>query len=353
MEKGLVSVIIPVYNAEKYIQKCWEYISKQSYTKWEVIFINDGSKDKTETICKELCETNESVFYYKKENGGPASARNIGIRHANGEYIYFMDVDDILHENAFELLEQTCCLQAVDLVIGNALRIDIYGNKKKEWANKSQLFANRSEVKKLVESYAKDIKSNKIMWSAWGKLYRASIIKENNILFNEQVFAWEDVLFVFSYLGYCDSCYVLEDCLYTYIHYEQANFASKRSYLGPMDFKYTVNEISKILKGGVQTNDNSYEKVINNCYSEYAIWSMFNNIRLYPVHSIDDFLGLYRNIHNLVNDIVLQRSIDEYEQKHEDNAQIIPCLVKHKMSIGIIIVFRLQLWNNKRRGIKK
>lgn len=346
MKKGLVSVIVPVYNAEKHIRNCYGYISEQSYKNWEVIFVNDGSTDQTESICRELSKNNDSVYYYAKDNGGPASARNVGISHANGEYLYFMDVDDILHANALEILEKAYRIQDVDFVIGNTLRIDIYGNKKKEWNEGDLLFSNREGIKQLVERYANDIKSNKILWSAWGKLYKSSIVKSNKVLFDEHVYAWEDVLFVFSYLTYCNSCYILKECLYTYIHYGQENIASGRSYLGPMDYKYTVSKISNILC------ENKFKSVINNCYSEYAIWSMFNVIRLMPRNQQHYYRKIYMNIHRIVTDKVLQESIYSYIQKHDDNARIIPFLIKHKMSIAIIIVFKLQIKYKLKRGKK-
>ncbi len=346
MEKGLISVIVPVYNAKKYIEKCAACVLNQTYTNWELIFVNDGSEDETGLICKEMCKNNNKVRYFEKTNGGPASARNVGIHHANGEFMYFMDVDDILHENALKALIDAYRVHNVDFVIANSLRIDIYGNEKREWTDKDILYANREEIEHLVEQYANDIKSNKVLWSAWGKLYRTDIVENNGLRFNEDVHAWEDVLFVFTYLVFCNSCYYLGNCLYTYCHFGQDNVASGRSWLGPMDFKYTIDEIKKILC------DKKFQTVIENCYSEYAIWSMFNNIRLMPGSIPDYRKKLYNNIHELVNDRMLQESIHSYVQKHEDNAKIIPFLIRHKMTRTVIWVFKLQIFNKRQRGKK-
>lgn len=346
MDRELVSIIIPIYNGEKHILKCWNNIWNQTYKNWEVIFVNDGSTDKTELICQDICMKNKNVCYYTKKNGGPASARNEGINHAKGEYMYFLDVDDILHENALEILVETFNHHNVDFVIGNTIRIDIYGNKRKEWDKEDAIYKNRGEINQLVERYADDIKSNKIFWSAWGKLYKSSIIKEHHIFFDEQVYAWEDVLFVFSYMVYCNSCYISKECLYTYVHYGQENIASGRSYRGPMDYKYTVREIEKIL------NEEKYKSVLENCYSEYAIWSLFNVIRLMPKKTKNYYRSLYSSIHEIVCDNKLQMSISSYTQKHDDNFRIIPLFIKWKMSIAIIIAFKLQIKAKLRRSKK-
>lgn len=347
MQDDLISIIIPVYNAELYIAKCMKYVQNQTYSNIEIIFIDDGSNDKSRELCREYVERDFRIKYFYKTNGGPASARNVGIRNAHGKYLYFMDVDDKLEENAIELLYQAYQKENVDFVIGNTKRIDIYGNEHIEWKEEDKIFKDRKEVTDFVYEFANDIKSYKILWSAWGKLYCSEIVKKNHVYYNEKVYAWEDVLFVISYLVYCNSVFYVGKCLYTYCHYGQANIASGRSYLGPLDFRYTIKEIKKILNG------KRYRQVIGNCYSEYAIWSMFNNIRLMKIHSVQDIRKLYSNIYKIAKDKRLQNSIQYYVQKHNDNARIIPFFIKMGGWIWpIIIIFKLQIRKNeiKSRG---
>lgn len=337
MKEDLVSIVIPVYNAQAYIETCMECVQNQTYRNIEIIIVDDGSEDKSAELCNIYARQDVRIKYFHKSNAGPASARNEGIRHASGKYIYFMDVDDILEKDAVELLHNAYQKHDVDFVIGNTKRIDIYGKERAEWKNKNEVFGDRKAVIRFVSSFADDIKSYKVLWSAWGKLYRADIIQKNHLYYNEKVHAWEDVLFVVAYLVYCNSIFYLGDCLYTYIHCGQSNIASNRSYLGPLDFRYTVKEIRKILKG------KEYNQVIGNCYSEYAIWSIFNNVRLLKIHTVQDMRQLYSNIYRIVKDERLKRSIGYYVQKHDDNARIIPFLIKRGWVWFIIIVFRLQL----------
>lgn len=99
-----ISVIIPVYNAEKYLDRCLSSISKQSYKDYEIILINDGSTDGSNTICEAWQKKKDNIKVIHKDNGGSASARNIGISIAQGEYIAFIDADDFVHDKYLEIL---------------------------------------------------------------------------------------------------------------------------------------------------------------------------------------------------------------------------------------------------------
>ena len=96
MREDLISIIVPVYNAETYIEKCMECIRNQTYDNIEIIVINDGSSDKSQELCKLYQEKDERIQYFHKKNGGPASARNEGRRRAKGKYLYFNKRSDSL-----------------------------------------------------------------------------------------------------------------------------------------------------------------------------------------------------------------------------------------------------------------
>ena len=94
MEKELISIIVPIYNVEKYLRQCLESISEQTYKNFECLLINDGSPDNSAEICREYVEKDARFRYFEKENGGLASARNLGIKYSKGKYISFIDSDD-------------------------------------------------------------------------------------------------------------------------------------------------------------------------------------------------------------------------------------------------------------------
>ena len=111
MQNYLISIIIPIYNGDKYIRRCLESILSQSYDNYEVLMINDGSTDDTETICRSYSKRDSRFKYYKKANGGVSSARNFALKKCKGKYISFIDADDyissIFLEQAVFLLEHT------------------------------------------------------------------------------------------------------------------------------------------------------------------------------------------------------------------------------------------------------
>lgn len=339
----LISVIIPVYNAEMHIAQCMECIQNQTYKKLEIIFVDDGSDDRSAELCKNYAEQDDRVKYVYKMNGGPASARNAGIKKACGKYIYFLDADDIIEDNAIERLYEIFLSENVDFVIGNAVHINTFGEKCIVGDRKNKLYKDRESVKELVYEFADDIKSHKILWTVWGKLYRSDIIKTNNLCYNEKIDAWEDTMYVIMYLAHCASVSYIGDCLYTCDHYrqsdctKQSDCASGRMWLGPLDFRYTVREVEKVL------NEKRYERVIGNCYSEYAILSMFTSTRLLRINTAHDLRRLYANIYRIVHDRKLQKSIRYYVQKHDDNAKIIPFFVRKKCVWLILITFKLQI----------
>ena len=104
MEDELISIIVPIYNVEKYLRQCLDSIQNQTYQNFECLLINDGSPDNSADICREYVEKDSRFRYFEKENGGLSDARNHGIRQSKGSYLTFVDSDDWLENDALQLL---------------------------------------------------------------------------------------------------------------------------------------------------------------------------------------------------------------------------------------------------------
>ena len=117
-EQSLISVIVPVYNVEKYLRPCVESILEQTYKNIEVILVNDGSTDKSKAICLELAEKDKRISYYEKANSGLSDTRNVGLEKAKGEYIAFVDSDDLLAPNAVRTLYELCRKYDTGIAVG-------------------------------------------------------------------------------------------------------------------------------------------------------------------------------------------------------------------------------------------
>ena len=120
---GLISIIVPVYNAERYLGHCLESIIGQTYKKIEIILLDDGSTDNSGKICDEYALKDNRVKVFHTENKGPSAARNKGIENSNGEFIFFVDADDFIKSNALDLLIGNYHQTKADIIIGDFKRV--------------------------------------------------------------------------------------------------------------------------------------------------------------------------------------------------------------------------------------
>lgn len=207
MERALVSIIIPVYNAEKYLKICIKSVMNQTYSLFECILVNDGSSDNSEAIIKKIIKDDKRFKYVYQENGGPSKARNTGIRVAEGKYTAFIDVDDRIDENYIELL--------VKEIINNDVVCCGYIDESSYGLLKHIDFNNNIEKKLFI----KDI-INGTGGVLWAKMFRTDIIRHNNLILDEKLYQSEDMIFVLEYVGYVKKWKILKEYIY---HYNRLN----------------------------------------------------------------------------------------------------------------------------------
>lgn len=202
-----VSIIIPVYNVEKYIDNCINSLIKQTYKNIEIILVDDGSKDNSYEICQNYSKKYSFIKSYHKSNGGPSSARNYGIKKSSGYYICFVDSDDYVSEKYIEKL----LIEDFDLSFGGMA--DVFNNKKieKPICNQIEKYYDNDIYIKLLENVESDFFN-----SPCCKLFKKSIIEENNLKYNESLHMGEDLIFNINYLKHCNSLIMIPNCLYFY-----------------------------------------------------------------------------------------------------------------------------------------
>lgn len=209
----MISIIIPVYNVKKYLKDCLDDILKQTYTDWECILVDDGSKDGSDEICDSYVLKDTRFKVIHKENGGVSSARNCGIDAAKGEWITFVDADDKLTSNFLKsLIEHTN--ENDELVVGGNRYFGLEEGQTVPPENKVVL---RQEFKSLI-FIDTDWTWQRIFYVVWGKLFRMSIIKDNGLLFDTNMVISEDTIFLLTYMTHVNSvCMVVaSDYLYRY-----------------------------------------------------------------------------------------------------------------------------------------
>lgn len=178
----LVSIIVPVYKVEEYLDRCIESIVNQTYSNIEIILVDDGSPDRCPQMCDEWAKKDNRIKVIHKENGGVSSARNAGIAIAKGEWLWFVDSDDTVQINALEELAEY--FNTADLIVFNAKNDELY-----------------TKNEKFFDSYYFRYQFG---FEPWNKLYKKSIIVDNDLRFDTEENVGEDLLFNITYYQYAD-----------------------------------------------------------------------------------------------------------------------------------------------------
>lgn len=204
-----VSVIVPVYNVEKDVQRCIDSILSQRCQDFELILVNDGATDNSGKICIDASKKDERIRYFEKKNGGLASARNYGLERAVGEYICFVDSDDLIDRNCLsfciEKAEKTDC----DVVICGYYMEN--GKSLSPITAKEGIYCGDEIFDALTE-----LKAKNLIDPAWNKLYKHSFLKQNGMLFPEGEI-YEDTDFNLRLLRHKPKIAVFGECFYHYV----------------------------------------------------------------------------------------------------------------------------------------
>lgn len=224
MQEPLVSVIVPVYNTEKYVARAVESIQNQIYTNIEILLVNDGSTDCTEKECLKCAEKDSRIRYFWKENGGVSSARNLALKEAKGEYITFCDSDDAWRDDLLLLAVRHMQEGEYDMVR--------FGFKSQDETlypsdNLPELVIDQKEL--LIEYFTNGV-IYRNMLNSTGGIYKNEIIKEKKIVFNEELKIGEDSEFVIQYTLCCGLVrFINEQPYYYYQLFEDRDSATAKN----------------------------------------------------------------------------------------------------------------------------
>ena len=240
-DNKLISVIVPVYNAEQHLERCINSILAQSYTNLEVILINDGSTDRSGEICDSYKNVDSRVKVLHKINGGQASARNEGLRIATGEFIGFVDDDDVIDTFMYEILYKN--IQKYNTDVSGIIADWIYTSKKvcesekyeSRFYSSDELIFNMLAKQKIISS------------SVWDKLFRSSLF--NDIKFPDGC-EYEDYWVIIKILEKVQGIYIETRPLYHWYQYESSQ--SKRGFHRK---SYSYVTISKKIRDELMVNN--------------------------------------------------------------------------------------------------
>lgn len=207
----LVSIVMPIYNAEDWIKNAIQAIQNQTYESWELILIDDGSTDSTLKLCKKYSSLDKRIQVYSQENQGPSSARNFGLSKIKGDYFLLIDSDDLLPENSIE--KYICALieNDADIAIGGFIKNNIFKCEKTKINIKNKIVFSIDNNLNILE--LETLLNNGLMASNWNKMYRNKFF---NLRFNESLSINEDVLYSLEALYQSSKVVVIPDIVYEY-----------------------------------------------------------------------------------------------------------------------------------------
>ncbi|MES5404992.1 glycosyltransferase [Streptococcus infantarius] len=206
--KPVLSVIIPVYNVEKYLERCIESILIQTWKNYEIILIDDGSTDNSSKICDDYAEKYHHISVIHKKNGGLSEARNIGIQYAQGDYVFFLDSDDWVLPTMFENLKDIICTKKHDII---HFHLKFYNRE-------SDVFEERQsgeEEYSGIEALNQMLRQENISSYSTDKIYRTSLFLKNNIFFPVGAY-YEDLGTIYKLFIVSKSVYYIDKVFYCY-----------------------------------------------------------------------------------------------------------------------------------------
>ena len=267
-----VSIIVPIYNSSKYLERCLNSILNQTYKEIEVILINDGSIDSSEQICQNYCKKDNRVKYFYQKNSGASMARNNGIDKANGEYIMFVDSDDSIDEKMVGTLIHEMECNKVDFVISGMKVIYSNGNEI-SYSNETIPKVTSQNIPSIIVNLCINERIN----GPVAKLYKRDILIKNNVKMPLNIHLNEDLYFNINYVRNIKSLSIDSNAYYNY--YNNENSVTGRYYSNRYDMMNFVhnNLISYFENTNVTKSELNmiYYIYVKNVYS--AFLNLFHN----------------------------------------------------------------------------
>lgn len=356
-----ISVIVPFYNSEKHIDNCLHCLLNQDLAKpIEIILINDASTDKSLNILKKYDFLNIKLFNLKK-NSGPATARNLGLKNAKGEFVFFLDVDDMIETNTLSLLYYSAIEKKYDLTICDSMWIENSKNQRTNiYSFDTDKVIHSSEItqrmKERIFYNSKSISTGGILGSKC-KLIRNSLIKRYNIKFEENLRYLEDEVFLWDLLAHIDKIRYIRKQLYSYFVHPQVNSAIIEGLnLGfPISkFKLIRDHIKQsFLDRGCRSDES--EKLGDQAFIFFIINVLISISKSILQEKVERKKGLENRkkiINSIISDPEVSKAIKNYKRS-KDESYWLPLAIyfKSRFAIEVACTKRAKFIINKRREI--
>lgn len=332
-----ISIIVPVYNVQKYLEACLESLIKQTYDNYEVILVNDGSTDQSLEICKLFENKSEKVKIINQQNSGVSCARNKGLEQATGKYVMFVDSDDWIDQEMLDQLVIQVMQTEADFVMCNLIRE--YSTKSEPISSgfKSLTILEHHEIEKqlilgLIEKKEGDLQHILAPFRGpVGKLYNLELIRKHQLKFDDQLIIGEDFLFNLQYLKYCKKALIIEDFYYHYRANESSITRRYKEACWPNIYKVTLQKIEEFIK------ENGYNEHAKQQFSQlvikYYLICLNNELRIENPHVLRQQIQHIKEMCH--SDYVIEslRMINKLNRAQFDIKLMVLILTRYKMSV--------------------
>ena len=207
-----ISIIVPIYNAQKTLERCIDSILNQDYSDFELLLIDDGSKDDSGEICDIYAAKDKRVRVIHKENSGVSASRNLALQEAKGDYLQFLDADDWITPNATRLLAESMEQNHCDMVIADFYRVIGERLSHKGSIDEDGVLGREEFANHMMENPA-----DFYYGVLWNKLYKRTIIEKHQLCMNPEISWCEDFMFNLEYIRHCENIFVLQVPIYYYV----------------------------------------------------------------------------------------------------------------------------------------
>lgn len=311
MNKPLISIIMPVYNAEKHLNKSVDSILKQSYSNLELILVNDGSSDDSLNIMKSYSEIDKRVKVINKQNQGVSIARNVGIEYASGDYIGFIDADDYIELDMYNTMFEYISKYEADISICNYIKEQAKESieVKLPWKDTTILSSEDIDSKLIAYSIATnkfDDVNKPIMGMVWRILIKSKLAKKLN--FDPKVKIAEDLLFCIEAFKKANKIVVVEKCLYHYIRYEDTTLEKYRDGMISESISFHNKFMELLNYNNILIKSDNKNRYISSRLTMYT--NCISNCFRYNSPNKIDRINELREINRVFNDDSYMNNID-------------------------------------------
>lgn len=333
----LISVIVPVYNVEKYLSQCVKSLIGQTYQSIEILLIDDGSKDSSGKICDQFAKKYSNVVAYHKSNSGLGLTRNYGLERATGEYVTFVDSDDYLRQDAIQNLVLGLENEKNDTVIGGFTKITDDGRKLYIESYPQEIVKGNKVYSELFSRMlgSSPNRHDSIKPSVWNTLYSLRIIQQNHLQFvSERKLISEDIVWDSDYYCYSKSVKVINSPAYYY-----------RANPNSLTKKYDPNRFNRSIIFYEHMVDKMSKTEISKDARLRLTRNLFVSVRFcLSQGSYRTFSQVHKSVSEVCSNLVLQKSISRYPVNNLNLKQrLFVLMIKRKYTIFLTVLTKMNL----------